>query len=219
MARLLCIALFLLAITNPLPAQKADDTIARRDPQLSFSLGMTYTLYTRLASFIDFNTGLQGRVYCRFADKWRLSAEYTQLYAATYESWEDVKQKYYDINLHYISLRVNRNSLFYSLTGSDPPPLNLLERNRYHKPVFLYAFGGLHIDDFNATYKGDPKLQAHQIAFQYTYPGTRMNFLWFGANLGIGKEKIFRRFSLYSEFKLELNERLPNFTFSLGMRR
>lgn len=195
-----------------------DDSLRKR-VQLSGGAGQTFTLYTRLAAWINFNSGLQARLYCRFSDRWRANFEYTAVLGGGYEAWDNVRQRYYDVNLHYMFIRLNKNSLYYSIMGKNPPSFNLRKKNRYHKPVFLYTFAGFHADDLRATYTGDPLLQAHQISQQYTYPGTRMHFTWYGLNLGIGKEKRFRRFSLYNEFRVELNERLPNFTFSIGFRR
>gem|GEM_PF-3922273 len=217
---LLCLVfLFYSAPGHGQNAAPANADSVKRPLQVSFALGQTYCLYTRLASVIDFNIGFQVRGYCRFADRWRADIELTRIIGYSYESWESVRQNYYDVNLHYLFVRLNKNSLYYSITGSNAPVLRLRKKNQYHKPVFLYALAGFHTDEFNATYKGDPLLQSHQISQMYTNPGTRKHFLWYGANFGLGKEKTFKRFTLYSEFKIELNERFPDVTFSIGFKR
>jgi hypothetical protein len=187
--------IFAINFTDP---AKKDTT---KTDRMTFSVGGGY-IYTSLNFFKNYQEetyygGNGFRVLARFSDRFRLCASRDQVQSINIEpSWLNVKNVYYDLDMHFISHFQHTKNIAYFILGASA---------QY----------------WNGFYTGIHDLNAWRVKIPIN---TYYHTLYFGVTAGAGVEiKLYGPISLYGELrwrasKTDLGTGLSDVLYGAGLK-
>jgi hypothetical protein len=158
--------------------------------KISIGGGMQFsTINMRMEPIAQLKSGWNARIGFRFKSRAGITAEYTSHFVHSAEpAWINIKSSNFDLNFTYLYFNVSDSyTKFYALTG-----------------VCLQKWNGL--------YRGPAAV--NQDNLDYTV-GDHASFNWTSLNLGIGFERYYRYFGLFSEFKFRFGKNYPSDPFGI----